>query len=312
MGLLIKGISKLSELEIDADKVWVDVGAVPHGIVSIKEVAQYMARGDLVVRGDTVLIRIQPSTDGYVLTSAGLGKIPVWAPAGGHLNFYFPELIALSHNELVVPVDRAVPDIAGPITRVEKYTCGDAPGDNIKQMTPTIALTNSKLVVPVDKTYDKSPATIGRDISTSIVAAISETWAGAHTDETLAARSGALNDMNLNPMTPHVDDLYYFGFDRVFPRMWVNLSTPGVGNWANQYEYWNGATWVACIDEDDQSSSFISAAGWKRIQWTPQLDWATCVVWGLGPFYWVRSRTTVFINPGTKPLGAQVFCCLVT
>jgi hypothetical protein len=179
-------------------------------------------------------------------------------------------------------------------------------------MTPTIALTNSGLVVPVDQAVpDKTPV-IGRDISTIIAAAISETWAGAHTDETLAAQSGGLNDMNLNPMTPHVDDLYYFGFDRVFPRLWLNLSTPGVGNWTNIFEYWNGGAWVAVVDEDDQSSSFISAAGWKRIQWTPQLNWAASVVWGLGPFYWVRSHTTVFINPGTKPLGAQVFCCLVT
>ena len=311
MGLLIKGITKLSELEIDADKVWVDLGAVPHGIISIKEVAQYMARGDLVVRGDTVLIRLAPGPVDYVLTSSGPGKIPSWQPAGGHLNYYFPELIALSHNELVVPVDRTIPNIVAPITRVEKYTCGDAPGDNIKQITPTIALTKSHLVVPIDRTYDKNPATIGRSLEMLIDGAVSETWLGVQTNETLAARSDALNDLNLNPMTPHVDDCYYFGFSRAaWPRMYLNLSTSGTGNWLNQFEYWNGA-WVPVVGEDDGSSEFQAGAGWKHISWTPQGDWVASVILGMN-LYWVRSRTVNYLSQAVKPLGAKVWCSLAS
>jgi hypothetical protein len=451
MGLLIKGITKLSELEIDADKVWVDLGAVPHGITSIKEVAQAMARGDLVVRGDTVLIRIQPGADGYVLTSSGLGKIPVWMPAGGSLKYYFPVWIGLTDAEDIViaakqdnepaPFDRLY--VVGYIARgthtagdsatimtdalaaftvdaligrtiynktdgssglvtdndATTITCaggligggdntwqlGDAYGDgtNLERFSPTLVSVDAEDIVIAAKT-DNEPAPIGRDISIPVEGAVSEktfdigthdaadsftimtdsvrthwvvnaligktilnttdgsagvitantehtatvvaliggidqTWQAGdayivQTDQTAAAKSAALNDMNLNPCSGDplgLNDKYYIGASWKFPRMWLNLSTPGIGNWTNTYEYWNGAAWVPVVDEVDMTSSFLSASGWKRIQWTPQVDWALTTILGMN-LYWVRSRTSNFANQATKPLGAQVFCCLVT
>lgn len=56
MSLLVKGgITKLSELEIDADKDW-----LAQGITNIKEIAASMAKGDLAVRGNTVLVKFPP------------------------------------------------------------------------------------------------------------------------------------------------------------------------------------------------------------------------------------------------------------
>ncbi len=304
MSLLTKGgITRLSELIIDADKNW-----QAFGISNLEELALGMARGDLPMRGDAVLVRFQPGTVGYVCTSAGPGHLLAWAPAGGALKYYFPEWILSSHAEAIVPVNQNYNKNA-PLATSNAEAIDDQPALNIKQLLPTVASVDAEVVVPVDQSYNKN-APVGRDISILIDGAVSETNAGVQTDETAAARSDALNDMHLNPMTPIAGDKYYFGFSKVFPRMWLNLSTPGVGNWTNIFEYWNGA-WVACVGEDDQSSEFQAAAGWKRIQWTPQGDWALSVIQGMN-LYWERSRTTVFNNQATAPLGAQVFCCLVT
>ena len=67
------GITKLSELEIDADKDWQGFG-----ITNIKEVAAAMAKGDLAVRGNAVLEPLVPGPIGTPLTSAGAGNTPTW------------------------------------------------------------------------------------------------------------------------------------------------------------------------------------------------------------------------------------------
>jgi len=72
--LLIKlpgGITKLSELTIDADKDWQGFG-----IFNIKEVAAAMAKGDLAIGGS--IVKLTPGAVGLPLTSAGAGNTPTW------------------------------------------------------------------------------------------------------------------------------------------------------------------------------------------------------------------------------------------
>ena len=296
------GISKLSELEIDADKDW-----QTKGITNIKQVAALMSHGDVIARDTNILVRIPAGPDSYVLTSKGVGKLPAWAPAGGALKYYFPVEITLSKSLAIVPIDRMVSKNA-PIATQPVKAYNDQPGLNIRLLDKAISLGKTHTVVSVDRTYSRNAA-VGRDLSILIEGAVSETFLGVQTDETAAARSGAVNDMNLNPMTPATGDKYYFGFSKKFPRMWTYVSIAGVGNWSNVYEYWNGA-WVPVVDEVDESSEF-QASGIKRIQWTSQADWAQTTILGMN-LYWVRSRTTVFNSQTVKPKGAQVFCCLAT
>ena len=78
--LLIKvGVTKLSELEIDADKDWSG-----HGITNLKELASAMETGDMLQRGDSgVLERFSPGVIGFELTSNGPGSEIEWmAPPG--------------------------------------------------------------------------------------------------------------------------------------------------------------------------------------------------------------------------------------
>ena len=81
MSWLVKGgISKLSELGIDADKDW-----NVRGISNIKELALGMQLGDIFQRGDGgILETLAPGPISYELTSSGPGHEIEWsAPPGG-------------------------------------------------------------------------------------------------------------------------------------------------------------------------------------------------------------------------------------
>ncbi|MBA7710539.1 hypothetical protein ES703_119482 [subsurface metagenome] len=74
MSLLLKGgISKLSELEIDADKDWDG-----KGINNLKELALSMTKGDILFRQGDVLVKLSPGPIGDELTSGGPGAAVKW------------------------------------------------------------------------------------------------------------------------------------------------------------------------------------------------------------------------------------------
>ena len=79
MSLLLKGgISKLSELEIDADKDWQG-----YGVTNLAHLASGMTRGSLLVHDGSVLTAVPAGTIGDEFTSNGLGHTPEWkAPPG--------------------------------------------------------------------------------------------------------------------------------------------------------------------------------------------------------------------------------------
>lgn len=66
-------ISKLSQLEIDVDKDW-----QVKGISNLEELAASMTKGDMLLRGDSILVLIQPGNNGDHLTSNGPGNLPTW------------------------------------------------------------------------------------------------------------------------------------------------------------------------------------------------------------------------------------------
>jgi len=76
---LTKGISKLSELQIDADKDWEG-----KGISNLKELASGMQTGDIIYRGPGGLVKLSPGPISYELTSSGESNPIEWkAPPGG-------------------------------------------------------------------------------------------------------------------------------------------------------------------------------------------------------------------------------------
>ena len=73
--LLARGITRLSELEIDADKDWNG-----KGVSNLREIVQGMQKGDILYRGADGLVKLTPGSISYELTSRGVGNPVGWEP----------------------------------------------------------------------------------------------------------------------------------------------------------------------------------------------------------------------------------------
>ena len=113
MSLLTRGIRRLSELEIDANKDWDGMG-----ITNLKQVAAAMIRGDLAVRGNSILDRLSAGPVGYVLTSTGVGNKPSWAPGSGPGVLYFPVWIGLDDPTADIVAPDHTRDLDAPVVSV--------------------------------------------------------------------------------------------------------------------------------------------------------------------------------------------------
>jgi hypothetical protein len=304
MALLNKGISKLSQLNIDGDKVWQDKQGNPKGIANIKELATNMVKGEMLVKGDSVMERISTGPDSYVLTSRGSGKIPTWAPAAGQLKYYFPVLMSGLVTNAKVTANQAVAKNAAVTAPLVEVT-GDAPGSGLRLLIPPLALTRELLAgITHNQSYVKTVSQSREAGLQMLVDGVVADDGGVQTDETPAAQNAATADMTLLPAVPAVNDAYYFGSRYKASRYWLNISTAGVGNWTLLLEYWNGA-WVPTVGEADYTSQFMTA-GLHYIQHAPQIDWVQNTVLGLN-LYWARYRVTAFNNITTQPKGTQAW-----
>ena len=302
MSVLTKGgITRLSELTIDANKNWQAMG-----ISNLKELAPAMARGDMLARGLAVLQRFQPGQVGWVLTSAGPLHMPSWQPPPGPLEYYFPVAIDLTHAEAIVPVDKSISKNAALATaNIEAYL--DDPAHNIKRLTPTLASSKAvSMIASADQSIAKNgPFTRAYDLQIVVGGAVSEHPAATYTTETTAAQNATTNDMNLPPVTPATNDAYYFGFAQMFDKVILKYDTAGAGVWTITWEYWNGA-WVALAGVTDPTDNFTNGAATYTISFTRPGDWATTAVNGI-TLYWVRARVSAYTSQTTKPLGSQAW-----
>jgi hypothetical protein len=303
MILFIARRGLLSEITIDVDKDW-----QAFGITNIRQVAAGMVIGNLAQHNGLILERVACGPPGYVLTSQGPGKKVTWAPPGGSLNYYFPVSLESSHAEAVTTPDHTIAEAADFDTD-HKETCGDAPADYIKQLTPALVAADSAVMKAA---ADQSVAnTIGPESALSIICDgfVEETAAAVQTDKTAQAQNPAANDLNLNPMTPALGDKIYIGSNYVFWQAQVLVGTIGVGNWLNSWFYWNGA-WVPVINEIDGSNQWLFGPPTiTHISHIPQGDWVQRVIQGMN-LYWLMSDTTAFTNQITAPLGSQVWVAI--
>ncbi|MDD5539699.1 MAG: hypothetical protein PHG61_03305 [Candidatus Marinimicrobia bacterium] len=298
--MLIKGITKLSELLIDADKDW-----NAKGITNIKQVAALMSKGDILQRGDTILQRLAAGPDGYVLTAAGPGKLCTWAPAGGALKYYFPAILESSIATAVIAgADQNINKNA-PLISSHLEVTGDDVAHYLNRILATIGLTDAQTVIAAadQSILVNGPLITEGGLQMLIDGAVADDG-GVETDETAAARDATANDMTLLPAAPAVGDAYMLGSVYPVARFPINVGTAGAGNWTLQLKYWNGA-WVNCVGEIDTTNEF-TASGLKYIQHTPQGDWASHVVQGMD-LYWVRFEVVNFVNIVTQPFGTQAW-----
>jgi len=297
----------ISQVLIDADKVWEDALGTPYGISRLKEVVLGMIKGDLAVRGTDVLESIVAGNIGYVLTSAGPLHKPVWGPAPGPLQLYLPAVIDAVAAEGVVPIDHSH-NVNAALASAHNEAYVDSPADYIRRLDLTLALTDAEGVLAgPDQTIANTPIPMS-GLSILCDGFVEETAAAVQTDKTNQARDAVANDLNLNPMTPAIADKVYIGSNYIFWQAQMMVGIAGVGNWLNSWYYWNGA-WVPVVNELDGSNEWQFGIGLSLIHHTPQGDWAPRVIQGMN-LYWLMSNTDNFTNQTTAPMGTQVWVAI--
>ena len=293
MSLLLRaGISRLSELEIDADKDWQG-----KGISNIKEVAQGMGIGDIVQHDGAKLVKLPPGTAYYVLTSEGPAKLVVWAPGGTYYERFFPVSIASAHLEAVLSPQliAKVAPMATSRTETQVTTKNPAIGSSLA----------ASVVTPSSIAKTASP---GRQLINELTYPVGGAVAddgGIQSDETIAANNATANDMTLLPAVPVVNDAYYFGYSSTFPKIRLNQGTAGAGTWTIVWEYWNGVAWPGLSNVNDGSNGF-RASGIKFITFDVPVDWALTTILTMN-LYWVRARVAAYTSVTTQPKGTQAW-----
>lgn len=305
MSLLTKaGITKLSELIIDADKGWQVMG-----ITNLKEVAATMAKGDLSVRSNAILVRLAPGPIGNILTSAGPLNIPAWLPAPGPLKVWLPAWIYLSHSEAIVIVDQSHNENA-PITSEHEQNYDDDPAHYIKRLTPAILCPDAEAIVAADQTHNENGPIASECALEFAVGGAKLEDGGAFTDYTTEINNVGANDVHLLPVMTNgglvVDDAFYFGLDQLWGQLWLDIGVAAVGNFALAHEYWDGGAWVALPGIVDNTGEF-AVSGKHNMKWTVPGDWALKLIDG-DNLYWMRCRVTAVTTYTTQPLGTQGWC----
>ena len=301
MSLLLKaGISKLSELEIDADKNW-----NLKGISNIKEIALGMAIGDIVQHDGARLVKLSPGEAHHVLTSEGPGKLVTWAPGGTYFYRYFPVSISLANAVAKVSPDRSQDEEALIATlHMQAYETSGY----IRRLISTVALLNAEAKVIPDKTGEKAPAAgTGYSLKIQVGGAVAHDDDVGDTDESAAAQNPTANDMHLLPPIPAASDAYYFGHARKFDMVWLDIGTQGEGVWTIAWEYWNGSAWVSLSDVVDNTNDFTAVTGLHDIKFTRPGDWAITDIGGITGLYWIRGRVSSYTSVITQPLGNQAW-----
>ena len=301
------GPANWSAITIDVDK---DMGG--KGLSNLKQVAAAMVGGDLIAKGlGGILVRIPAGIANTVLTSQGAGMLPTWAPGGLYLNRYYPSNLTSTIWVNVVAASQFISKNVALGTAL-KYAYADDPTDLIKQLTPALVSTNAlTIIAAADQSVAKNaPITKKYDLIIVVSGAEAYVHTGSYTDETTAAQNATANDMTLLPAVPAQNDAYYFGFDKLFDVMTLNIGTPGVGVWTITWEYWNGA-WTALSGVTDGTTGFTAASGSHDVSFTRPGDWATTVVNAITK-YWIRARVSAYTSITTQPKGTQSWIKIIT
>lgn len=184
-----KGITKLSQLQIDVDKDWQG-----KGMTNVKHIAEGMAKGHIIQHNGQVLETMPPEAANNVLTSAGPGQKVVWAPGGTYLDRFFPvsiDLTKYTHKPFVPDKYRT---IIAPFTvpyGIENRTNLEW----FRRLEPQLALSVLAAIFTPDHNNGKSLAIADTLIQADlpVTGAVADDG-GVQTDETAGAKSPVLID----------------------------------------------------------------------------------------------------------------------
>jgi len=129
------------------------------------------------------------------------------------------------------------------------------------------------------------------------------------TDDDTDSANPTVNDMNLLPAVPAVNDAYYFGADSKFRNIKLNITTPGSGVWTIAWEYHNGVNWTLLNNYIYLNHIFDfqpTSAGIRILAFNPPINWSAIMV-NAKSAYWIRARVSGYTSIVTQPLGGQMW-----
>lgn len=172
-----------------------------------------------------------------------------------------------------------------------KYTQDSA---GIQEAIDDLPSTGGKVILPAG-TYN---------LDRAIDAAIADDG-GVYATQTTAANESTTNDMALLPVSPEVNDAYYFGYDYRTRKITLNVGTAGIGTYTITWEYYNGSVWTGLSGITDNTAGF-TVSGTNDITYTLPSDWVKSTVNGTEK-YFIRARLSSFANLTVRPLGTQAY-----
>ncbi|MDD4986911.1 MAG: hypothetical protein PHQ43_14280 [Dehalococcoidales bacterium] len=302
MSLLLRGVARLSQLEIDADKNWQS-----REIINLKTIAGAMGYGDIVFRGADVLERLMADAGkGYnFLRSRGPGLSPVWQDIESLIQFMTGAVNRAAAFDLSIPspyVSQVTQQASSPPGRVATGVLSPPePEVTVDVLTAPGGAVVSSPSLDVPTPGVSGQAAIGAPLGGAVA-----DGGGVQTDETAQANNDTANDMTLLPAMPAVNDAYYFGRASLWDWLELRMGTVGNGIWDITWEYWNGAAWAALDDANDATSGFM-VSGNKLITFTRPGDWTQTTVGGIANLYWIRARVSAYTSVVTQPKGNRAF-----
>ena len=302
MSLLTRGINKLSQLDIDADKDW-----QAREIANLRAIAEGMAHGDVIFRGEGILERLTADAGkGYsFLRSRGSGLSPVWQDIESLVQYMTGALNRAAAFDLSIPAPAVTQ-----LTQQASSPPGRTATGVLSPPEPEIilnTLTGPGGAVASSPSLDiPAPGISGQAaVGAPLGGAVADDG-GALTDETVEANNDTPDDMTLLPPTPAVDDAYYFGYPSLWDWLELRTGTAGIGTWELIWEYWNSVAWAPLAGVGDGTSGF-RVTGTRLVTFTRPSDWAQTTVGGIAGQYWIRARVSAYTSVVTQPKGTRAF-----
>jgi len=302
MSLLLKGVARLSQLEIDTDKDW-----QAKAMTNLKSIAASMSHGDITFRGNDILERLLADAGkGYsFLRSRGPGLSPVWQDIESLIQYMTGAVNRAAAFDLSIQsatVSQVTQQASSPPGRMAVGVL--SPPEPVLTMD---IITGPGGAVASTPLLDVPTLEVSRQVAIGapVGGAVADDG-GAQSNETVQANNDTANDMTLLPPVPAVNDAYYFGRSSLWDWLELRMGIAGNGTWDIAWEYWNGAAWSPLVDVIDNTSGF-RVTGTRLVIFTRPVDWAQTTAGGIANLYWIRARVSTYTSVVTQPKGNRAF-----
>jgi len=280
VSLLIKGgISKLSELEIDA---------APVKAASIAELI-LTTPGDVLYRA-AVVARLGGSF--------GFGYNFLHCINTGQYGVEWQDIVDLIIY-LTGAVNRAValPTLAIPVPAISLVVAEGHSGGANPATPPALSIPVPTISVP----------TLAATSVNAVGGAVAHDDDGVDSDETAEANSAAINDMTLLQADGAIPDWYALGYASLYDGVVVNVGTAGADITLDTFEYSKGGgSWGTLTVIRSQLNNW-ETTGKVWFTFERPGDWAVDTYAGIANMYWIKFKASAIGGGFVQPLGTQAW-----